>query len=85
MPAIIDFSSFTTTERTDLLKAAKAELLRRAGVGSVQAGSGVGQSFQMMKMSDEALTGLINSLSPGLGFTPNTGGGRVRPNFSCRG
>jgi hypothetical protein len=84
MPAIIDFSSFTTAEKTDLLTAAKSELLRRAGIGSVQSGSGVGQSFQMMKMSDEALAGLLNSLSNSLGYTPG-GGGRVRPNFSCRG
>jgi len=85
MAATIDFSSFTTSERTDLLTAAKAELLRRAGVGSVQTGTSVGQSFGMMKMSDEALTSLINSLSSSLGYCATNGGGaRVRPVFTLR-
>lgn len=85
MAAIIDFSSFTTQEKTDLLSAAKGELLRRAGMGSVQTGSEAGQSFGMMKMSDENLTRLINSLSSGLGYQGDCSGQRVRPNFSFRG
>lgn len=85
MPASIDFSSFTAIERSDLLKAAKAELLRRAGIGSVETGSATGQSFGMRKMSDDALTALINSLTKAAGYAGSDGGQRVRPNFSCRG
>lgn len=83
MSAVLDFSSFTAKERTDLLAAAKAELLRRAGVGSVVNGSSAGQSFGMQKMSDDALTRLINSLTASSGHTQcfET---RVRPNFACR-
>lgn len=85
MAVSLDFSSFTTIERTNLLSAAKAELLRRAGIGSVQTGSSTGESFGMAKLSDDALMSLINSLSSSLGMLSTNGGARVRPNFSLRG
>lgn len=83
MSVTLDFSAFSTTERADLLIAAKAELLRRAGIGSVQNGTGAGQSFGMMKMSDDALARLINSLTAATG-TAQSFETRVRPDFSCR-
>jgi hypothetical protein len=80
MAATLDFGSFSTAEKTALLTAAKAELLRRAGVGAVQTGSSAAQSFGMMKMSMEELTLLINSLSQELGYAQAEN--RVMPNFA---
>ncbi len=85
MAAIIDFAGFTTQEKTDLLAAAKGELMRRAGIGSVQNGSSVGQSFGMQKMTEDGLINLINALTAGLGIVASDGGySRTRPNFNPR-
>lgn len=80
MAATLDFGSFSTAEKTALLTAAKAELLRRAGVGSVQTGSSASQQFGMMKMTMDELTLLINGLSADLGFQEPEN--RVVANFS---
>lgn len=82
MPAVLDFGSFTQSEKTTLLAAAKAEMLRRAGLGSVNNGSSAAQNFGMMKMSEDGLITMINALSIELGYPqPET---RVQPNFSGR-
>lgn len=85
MADILDFAGFNTKEKTDLLAAAKAELLRRAGIGSVETGSATGQSFGMQKMSEGGLINLINSLSASLGLVDSGAGySRTRPNFNTR-
>ena len=83
MAVALDFSSFSFAEKQALLTAAKAEVLRRAGVGAVQTGSSAGQSFGMMKWTEEGLKGVINSLTADLGYSQG-GGGCVIPNFSGR-
>lgn len=80
MSAVLDFSSFTTAEKTALLAAAKAEILRRAGVGSVASGSSTGQQFAMQKMSEDGLTRMINALTVELGYEQPVI--QVAPNFS---
>ena len=76
----LDFGAFSTAEKQALLAAAKAELLRRAGVGSVQNGSSSAQSFAMAKYSEDGLIKLINGLTQDLNFQqPEV---RVRPIFS---
>lgn len=82
MPAALDVGSFTTAEKNALLAAAKAELLRRAGLGSVQTGASTGQSASMTKMTEDGLVRLINSLTADLGFEQPTT--QVAPNFSGR-
>lgn len=80
MPSTLDFGGFSTAEKTALFTAAKAELLRRAGVGSVQSGASSSQNFTMAKMSMDELTILINALSVDLGYPEPEN--RVVPNFS---
>lgn len=76
----MDFGSFTTAEKTALLNAAKAELLRRVGIGSVQTGASTGQSFSMTKIPQKELEALIDGLTSELGYPePNV---VVAPNFS---
>jgi hypothetical protein len=80
MAATLDFGSFSTAEKTALLTAAKAELLRRAGVGAVQTGSSAAQSFGMEKMTEDGLIRMINALTVELGYAqPEI---RVMPNFA---
>lgn len=78
--SVLDFGSFSTAEKTALLTAAKAEVLRRAGGGAVQSGSSASQNFTMMKMSDDALFTMINALSQDLGYSQPEN--RVMPNFA---
>lgn len=80
MAAILDFGAFSTAEKQALLAAAKAELLRRVGVGAVQTGSSAAQSFGMMKMTEDGLARLINALTVDLGYEQPVV--QVRPNFS---
>lgn len=80
MSAAIDFSSFSTAEKTALLTAAKAELLRRAGVGSVASGSATGQQYSMSKMTEDGLIRMINALTVELGYEQPVI--QVAPNFS---
>ncbi len=76
----LDFGAFTNVEKIALLAAAKAEILNRTGVGSVQTGSSTAQSFSMAKYSEDGLIRLINALTVELGYPqPET---RVAPNFS---
>jgi hypothetical protein len=76
----LDFGSFTQAEKTALLAAAKAEVLRRASGGAISSGSSANQNFTMQKMSDDALFNLINSLSLDLGYAQPEN--RVMPNFA---
>lgn len=75
-----DFSSYSTAEKTALLTAAKAEVLRRVGVGAIQTGASTGQSFSMTKMTEEGLARLISTLSIDLGYEQPVI--QVAPNFS---
>lgn len=80
MPAALDLGSFSSAEKTALLTAAKAELLRRAGLGSISNGTSAAQSFGMEKYSEDGLISLINALTVELGYTqPEV---RVMPNFA---
>lgn len=81
MPAP-DFGSFTTDEKTTLLTAAKAELLRRTGLGAIQTGASTGQSFGMTKIPYSELTALIDSLSIELGYPQPVI--QASPNFAGR-
>ncbi len=84
--ATYDFSSYTTLELTEDLKAAKERLRKHLLVGVVTSGSGVGQSFQMKEVEVKELKEYIAALSARLGYASETGGGtKVRPNFTCRG
>lgn len=79
MAATLDFGAFSTAEKQNLLTAAKAELLRRAGAGSVQSGASSNQSFMFSKMTEDALIRTINALTIELGYPqPEV---RVRPAF----
>lgn len=89
MAAALDLGAFTTQEKQDLLAAAKAELLRRAGVGAVQTGASTGQSFSMTKYTEDGLISLINALTVDLGYvqpviqaSPNFAGSAGL--YSCR-
>jgi hypothetical protein len=82
MAAALDLGSFTFAEKTSLLAAAKAELLRRAGVGAVQTGASTGQSFSMTKYTEDGLIALINSLTVDLGFEQPII--QAKPNFAAR-
>lgn len=54
--------------------------------GKVVTGSGVGQSFSTQNLTWDQFMALYNSWSDVMvGVAMQTGGGRVRPNFSCRG
>jgi hypothetical protein len=66
--AALDFGSFTAAEKTALLTAAKAEMLRRAGGGAVQTGAENGSSFSVTKMTENGLITLINALTQELGY-----------------
>jgi hypothetical protein len=77
-----DFGSFSAAEKTDLLTAAKAELLRRNGIGSVQTGASTGESWTMDKVPYTELVAMIDALTLELGYAqPNV---RVTPNFAGR-
>lgn len=77
-----DFGSFTVAEKTELLSSAKAELLRRSGIGSVQTGASTGESWTMDKVPYPELVAMIDALTVELGFAqPNV---RVTPNFAGR-
>lgn len=79
--AALDFGAFSTSEKTALLTAAKAEVLRRM-TGRVANGSSAGQSFGMTQMTYGELTFLVNALTVELGYQqPEV---RVAPNFSGR-
>jgi hypothetical protein len=78
--ASLDFGSFSTAEKTALLAAAKAEVLRRAGLGAIQTGAGNSQSYGMQKMTEDGLIRMINSLTTELGFEQPVI--QVRPNFA---
>jgi hypothetical protein len=80
MAASLDLGSFSNAEKTALLAAAKAELLRRNGIGSVQTGASAGQSFGMTKMTEDGLIRMINSLTVSLGYEDPIV--QVRPNFA---
>lgn len=80
MSAVLDFSSFTTAEKTALLDAAKAEMLARAGIGSVASGSSTGQQYAMHKMSEDGLIRMINALTVELGYEQPVI--QVAPNFA---
>lgn len=82
MSASLDFGAFSSAEKTALLTAAKAELLRRVGVGAVQTGASNGQSFGMTKYTEDGLTRLINALTLELGYEQPIV--QVAPNFSGR-
>lgn len=82
MSAVLDFAGFSATEKSQLLTAAKAELLRRAGLGAVANGSATGQSFGMQKMTEDGLIRLINGLTSSLGIVDAGGVTQTRPNFS---
>lgn len=80
MASSLDFGAFSSAEKQALLTAAKAELLRRTGAGSVVNGSSSAQSFAMQKYSEDGLIKLINGLTQDLGYQqPEV---RVRPIFS---
>ena len=75
----LDFGSFTAAEKTALLTAAKAEILKRI-TGRVTNGSSQAQQFGMTQMTTGDLTILVNALTVELGYSqPET---RVAPNFS---
>lgn len=80
MASTLDFSGFSTAEKQALFAAAKAEMLRRAGVGAVQTGSSSAQSFGMQKMTEDGLIRLINALTVELGFEQPVI--QVAPNFA---
>lgn len=80
MAASLDFGSFSTAEKSALLTAAKAELLRRAGLGAVSSGSSSNQNFAMAKMSMDELTRMLNALQLDLGYSEAEN--RVMPNFA---
>lgn len=80
--AALDFGSFTTAEKTALLTAAKAEILRRAGGGSVQTGAENGSSFGMTKYTEAGLISLVNALTVELGYEQPIV--QIAPNFSGR-
>lgn len=80
MASTLDFGGFSAAEKTALFTAAKAELLRRAGVGSVQSGASSAQNFTMAKMTMDELTRLINALSAELGYPEAEN--RVLANFA---
>lgn len=83
MASSLDFGAFTGPEKQQLLAAAKSELLRRTGMGSVTSSTSSAQSFMMSKMSEDALIKLINGLTADLGYQqPEV---RVRPIFSRAG
>ena len=75
-----NLASYTTEEKTALLTAVKKEILRRAGGGSVSSGASSGQTFTVMKMSEEGLNSLLEELTIELGY--DSGVTQVRPNFS---
>lgn len=82
MSSSIDFGAFSAAEKQALLTAAKAELLRRIGGGSIQTGASNGQSFGMTKYTEDGLNRLITALTIDLGYEqPIT---QVAPNFSGR-
>lgn len=76
----LDFGSYSTAEMQALLTACKAEQLRRLGIGAVVSGGGTGQSFTMMKMSEDGLIRMINGLTAALGYEEPIV--QVRPNFA---
>lgn len=75
-----DFGSFSTAEKQALLTAAKAELLRRAGIGSVQTGASTGESYSMTKTPYNDLVALIDALTVELGYPQPVV--QASPNFS---
>ncbi len=77
-----DFGSFSLAEKEALLTAAKAELLRRTGIGSVQTGASTGESFSMQKVPHTELVAIIDALTLDLGYAQPTT--RVTPNFAGR-
>lgn len=77
-----DFGSFSTAEKQALLTAAKAELLRRTGIGSVQTGSSTGQSFGMQKVPHSELVAMIDALTVELGYPQPIV--QASPNFAGR-
>lgn len=82
MASALDFSGFSTVEKTALFTAAKAEVLRRAGGGSIQTGAENGSSFGMTKYTEAGLISLINALTIELGYDAPVV--QVAPNFSGR-
>jgi hypothetical protein len=73
-----DFTYFSVEEKQALLSAIKAEMLRRAGLGSISSGASQGQSTTMTKLSEESLAAWANALSAELNGEPIT---QVRPIF----
>lgn len=63
-----DFGSFSLAEKQALLAAAKSELLRRLGLGSVQTGAQTGASFSMTKVTTSDLNAIISALTIDLGY-----------------
>jgi predicted amino acid dehydrogenase len=77
---VLDFGSFTTAEKANLLAVAKAEYLRRIVTGRVTQGSSAAQSYGIDLMQIGDLIRLINGLTVDLGLqTVET---RVRPVFN---
>ncbi|MDE2232432.1 MAG: hypothetical protein KGJ95_10300 [Candidatus Omnitrophica bacterium] len=76
---VLDFGSFTATEKTNLLASAKAEYLKRM-TGRVAQGSSAAQSYGLNLMDTLDIIRLINGLTIELGLPAAET--RVRPNFN---
>lgn len=84
MPSpVLDFGSFTPTELTNLLTAAKAEYLNRLTTGRVTQGASAAQSYGLTVMSMADLVRLLNGLTAQLGLDNVTV--TVSPNFNNTG
>lgn len=77
-----DFGSFSHAEKVALLTAAKAELLARHGMGTVQSGSSTGEQYMMDKVPYPQLVATIDALTLDLGYPQPTV--QVQPNFAGR-
>lgn len=77
----LNFGSFTPTELTARLTAAKDEYFNRMGTGRVKGGGSSAQNYQVDVMTTEDLIRLINGLTAALGLDMSDTL-RARPNFN---
>lgn len=84
MPALVNPLSLPTAARERIWTLLQSELEARIA-GKVVTGSALGQSFSTQHLTWDQFMALYNSWSDVMvGAVAQSGGGRVRPNFSCR-
>ena len=80
--AVLDFGSFSPTQKQELLTALQAEVVTRI-TGRVQSGSSAGQNYAMNMWCLDDINRLINGLTADLGLSNSPT--RARPDWSHAG